>query len=85
MTNDAEKRLTQFKEDLTRLSPIEMVRKHIISGECCFLSQRQYFNLRSEVADHFGLHPNECTARGFLDHSLKEDCAIMTISIERSI
>ena len=26
-----------------------------------------------------------CTARGFLDHSLKEDCAIMTISIERSL
>ena len=26
-----------------------------------------------------------CTARGFLGHSLKEDCAILTISIERSI
>lgn len=26
-----------------------------------------------------------CTAYGFLDHSLKEDCAIMTISIERSL
>ncbi|RKU27500.1 hypothetical protein C6499_11945 [Candidatus Poribacteria bacterium] len=26
-----------------------------------------------------------CTAYGFLGHSLKEDCAIMTISIERSI
>ena len=27
----------------------------------------------------------QCTARGFLDHSLKEDCATMTISTERSI
>ena len=26
-----------------------------------------------------------CTAYGFLDHSLKEDCATITISIERSL
>lgn len=64
MTNEAEKRLIQFKEDLSNLSSIEIVRKHIIFGECCILSQREYFDLRSEVADHFDLHPNEVLVVG---------------------
>ena len=64
MTNDAEKRLTQFKEDLTRLSPIEIVRKYIISEECSSLSPKQYFDLRSEVADHFELCPNDVLVVG---------------------
>ena len=64
MTNEVEKRLTQFKEDLSQLSPIEIVRKHIIFGECCILSQREYFDLRSEIADHFDLHPNEVLVVG---------------------
>ena len=34
---------------------------------------------------HVGVYIIYCTAYGFLDHSLKEDCAIMTISTERSI
>lgn len=64
MTNDAEKRLTQFKEDLSHLSPIEIVRKHITSGECCILPPHKYFDLRSEVADHFELCPNEVLVVG---------------------
>jgi hypothetical protein len=64
MTNEVEKRLTQFKEDLSHLSLIEIVRKHIISGECCKLSPNQYFDLRSEVADHFELCPNEVLVVG---------------------
>ena len=64
MLNELEERLYQFKEDLELLSPIQIVRKHIIFGECCMLSQREYFNLRSEVADHFGLHPNEVLVVG---------------------
>ena len=64
MINEAEKRLCQFKKDLSVLPPIQIVRKHIISGECCFLSQHQYFDLRSEVADHFDLHPNEVLVVG---------------------
>ena len=59
MSNDVEKRLNQFKEDLNQYTSIQIVRKHIIAGDCFILSQDQYFNLRSEVAEHFGLHPNE--------------------------
>ena len=59
MSNDVEERLNQFKEDLNKYTSIQIVRKHIISGDCFILSQDKYFNLRSEVAEHFGLHPNE--------------------------
>lgn len=65
MTNKVEKRIDQFKEDLrSDLSSIQIVRKHIISGDCFIFSQDKfpqdkYFELRSEVAEHFGLHPNE--------------------------
>ena len=64
MNNEAEKRLCEFKEDLRDLSPIQIVRKHIIFGECCMLSPSKYFDLRSEVADHFELHPNEVLVVG---------------------
>ena len=64
MIDEATKRLGEFKEDLRLLSPIQIVRKHIIFGERCMLSQREYFDLRSEVADHFGLHPNEVLVVG---------------------
>ena len=64
ITDEAKGRFEQFKEDLSVLSPIQIVRKHIIFGECCILSQPEYFDLRSEVADHFGLHPNEVLVVG---------------------
>lgn len=64
MINEAERRLSQFKEDLSILSPIQIVRKHIIFGECCILSNHEYFDLRSEIADHFGVHPNEVLVVG---------------------
>ena len=64
MINDSEKRLCQFIKDLKDLSPIQIVRKHIISGECCMLSQNEYFKLRSEIADYFELHPNEVLVVG---------------------
>ena len=60
MNNGVEERLQEFKEDLkSDLSSIQIVRKHIISGDCVILSPDKYFDLRSEVAEHFGLHPNE--------------------------
>ena len=64
MVNNVEERLNQFKEDLNILSPVQIVRKHIISGECHVLSQHQYFDLRSVIADQFGLHPNEVLVVG---------------------
>ena len=64
MSNDVEERLNQFKEDLNKYTSIQIVRKHIIFGECCELSQQDYFDLRSEVAKNFGLHPNEVLVVG---------------------
>ncbi len=64
MNKNVEERLDQFKEDLNRYTSIQVVRKHIIFGECCELSQQDYFDLRSEVAVNFGLHPNEVLVVG---------------------
>lgn len=64
MTDIAKERLVEFKQDLKVLSPIDIVRKHILHGECCILSQHEYFDLRSRVADHFELHPNEVLVVG---------------------
>lgn len=64
MTDKAKERLVEFKDDLNVLLPIEIVRKHIIHGECCILSQQEYFDLRSNVAARFKLHPNEVLVVG---------------------
>ena len=64
MTSEIQARLDQYKEDLSVLSPIQIVRKHIIYGESCILSQDKYFDLRSEIAERFQLHPNEVLVVG---------------------
>ncbi|MCY4402480.1 MAG: hypothetical protein OXD54_07885 [Candidatus Poribacteria bacterium] len=64
MSDEVKKRLKEFKTDLNILTPIQIVRKHIIFGECCELSRQDYFDLRSEVAKYFGLHPNEVLVVG---------------------
>ena len=64
MSNEVSENLEQFKEDLNVLSSLQVVRKHIISGECCALTQNQYFDLRSEIANCFELHPNEVLVVG---------------------
>jgi hypothetical protein len=52
-------RIQAFKSDLSGNSPIEVVRKNIIFGDCFVLSQSEYLDLRSKVANRFHLHPNE--------------------------
>ena len=64
MSDEVKERLKEFKADLNILTPIQIVRKHIIFGECCELSRQNYFDLRSEVAKNFGLHPNEVLVVG---------------------
>ena len=63
-TDKAKLRLCAFEEDLDVLSPVQIVRKHILHGECCILSPHEYFNLRSEVANCFELHPNQVLVVG---------------------
>lgn len=64
MTDRAKNRYIEFQKDLRSLSSVEIVRKHIIHGECCILSQQEYFDLRSNVAAEFELHPNEVLVVG---------------------
>lgn len=65
MSNQVKERLKEFKNDLkSDLSSIQIVRKHIIFGECCKLSRQDYFDLRSKVAKKFELHPNEVLVVG---------------------
>jgi hypothetical protein len=64
MSNDVEKRINKFKEDLSKYTSIQIVRKHIIFGECCKLSPQDYFDLRSKIAKNFGLHPNQVLVVG---------------------
>ena len=64
MPNQIQERINLFKADLQLLSPIQVIRKHIIYGDCYALSQNQYFDLRSEMASHFKIHPNEVLVIG---------------------
>ena len=65
MMNDLiQERLGEFKVDLGLLSPLQVVRKHVIHGNCCVRSHGQYLDLRCEVAERFDLHPNEVLVVG---------------------
>ena len=64
LTEKATLSLNAFDEDLDVLSPVQIVRKHILHGECCILSPHEYFTLRSEIAKFFGLHPNQVLVVG---------------------
>jgi hypothetical protein len=50
---DIELRIQSFREDLAVLTAVEMIRKHIIYGECAVMSAKQYFDLRSEIANKY--------------------------------
>ncbi len=47
---------TTFKSDLNFMAIIEVVRKHISTGQPTAFSSDDYFNLRSTVAQEFRLH-----------------------------
>lgn len=61
---DIELRIRSFREEMAVLSPVEMIRKHIIHGECAVMSAEQYFELRSEIAQKYEVHPNEVLVVG---------------------
>lgn len=62
--SDIELRIKSFRDDLSVLTSVEMIRKHIIHGECAVISGEQYFELRSEVARKYEVHPNEVLVVG---------------------
>jgi predicted nucleotidyltransferase len=62
MTFDAttvQQRIDVFKLDLANRSVSEIVRRHIVFGECAAISPEKYFQLRTLVASTFGVHPND--------------------------
>lgn len=61
---DISTRLEMFKADLTSMSALQIIRKHVIYGDCAVISQNQYLSLRSEVAEKYGIHPNEVLVVG---------------------
>jgi hypothetical protein len=52
------KTIELFKADLAALDVREVVRKHITTGTPVVLNADDYYELRRDVASHFGLHPN---------------------------
>jgi len=56
---EIQERIKSFKSELSIYSSLEIVRNNIIFGDCYTLSRNQYLALRSEVAYHFKLHPND--------------------------
>ncbi len=51
--------LNEFKQDLIIQSVSTIVRKHITFGLSYILSHEKYYELKSEVAEFFHIHPNE--------------------------
>ncbi len=61
---DIDERIKIFKTDIEALPSLDVVRRHVISGDCYILSDGQYFNLRAEIANHFKIHTNEVVVVG---------------------
>ena len=62
--SDHERRVTEFKADLERMDAIQVIRKHITTGGSAVLPDATYYELRNQVADHFGLHPSAVVVVG---------------------
>ena len=54
-----EDRISYFRAELPHGSAVDLVRKHITSGECFALSPNSYFDLKARVAGKFRIHPAE--------------------------
>src|SRR2546425_7552142 len=59
-----EARIAQFKNELVTLSPLEVIRKNIIYGDCFIITNDSYFEIRSVVAEKYNIHPNDVLVVG---------------------
>jgi hypothetical protein len=57
-------RIARFRDDLIAMKAVDVVRKHVIHGSCYVLTDDAYLHLRSEVANRYGLHPNDVLVVG---------------------
>ena len=62
--DDIDRRINSFKSELGQLAPVDVVRKHIIHGNCAFVEDSAYFELRSIVAQKYGVHTNDVLVVG---------------------
>lgn len=58
LPNQSEDLIHRFQSDLKSLRPIEVIRKHITTGNPARMDEIEYFELRRRVADEFELHPS---------------------------
>ena len=64
MAEVVEQRIRAFKSNLKSSSTVDVIRKQFLHGDCYSLTDVQYFELKKEVASHFGLHPTEILVVG---------------------
>lgn len=54
----------QFRMQLKLRSSLEIVRRHIIYGNCVHLSDDQYYSLKYKISNWFSIHPSEIIVVG---------------------
>lgn len=59
-----EQNIKLFRGDLLKHNPLDIVRNHVLQGSCFAHDQPRYFELRSQIASHFSVHPNEVVVVG---------------------
>jgi hypothetical protein len=64
MDETIEERIKAFQAELPSQAAVDLVRRHVIFGECFILQPNDYFRLRSEIAKQFSTHPNEVLVVG---------------------
>ncbi|MGB3849747.1 MAG: hypothetical protein WA958_07230 [Tunicatimonas sp.] len=74
-SEEVDARINSFKEDLPRLSSLQMVRKHITFGSVAAMKEEFYFDLKDLIAGHFAIHPSQViiVGSGKLGFSIAEN------------
>lgn len=70
-------KIAEFKQHLKSNDEASVVRRFITSGDCYVVNQDKYLELKSTIADHFQIHPNEVliVGSGKLGFSIAENLA----------
>lgn len=65
--------IDDFKQDLSKLSSLQILRKHILGAESQILTAEQHFQLKEQVCEHFKVEYNEIimVGSGKLGFSIK--------------
>jgi hypothetical protein len=71
----AEERLIEFKEDLPIFGSLDILHKYVYVGASVVLADGLHAALKTEVAEHFGVHVNDVVMVGSAKYgfSIKPD------------